>query len=84
MGGGCMKIVFNGVFEKRTKGCNCKRQGNSEYGFVTQKMYILPSGTTRTFIAGKVEEVNGKDAEFLLRYIDKDANGTREVFSKVE
>ena len=85
MGGGCMKIVFNGLLEKHTKGCNCKKQGNSEYGFVTQRMYILPSGTTRTFTVGKVEEVNDRDANFLLSYVYDDVNGSkREVFSKVE
>lgn len=80
-----MKIKFNGVLEKHSKGCNCKKVANSEYGYVTQKMYILPSGTTRTFVVGKVEEVNKVDAEFLLSYMYKDVNGGyREVFSKVE
>lgn len=80
-----MKIVFNGVLEKHSKGCNCKKVANTEYGFVSQKMYILPSGNTRTFIAGKPEEVNNMDAQFLLSYMYKDANGAfREVFSKVE
>ena len=80
-----MKIKFNGLLEKHSKGCNCKRQGNTEYGFVSQKMYILPSGNQRTFIAGKVEDVNKQDAEFLLSYMYMDANGGyREVFSKVE
>lgn len=85
MGGGRMKIKFNGVLEKHTKGCNCKKVGNSEYGFVSQKMYILPSGATRTFIVGRPEEVNTQDAEFLLSYKYIDVNGSyREVFSKVE
>lgn len=80
-----MKIVFNGVLEKHTKGCNCKKQGNSEYGFVSQKMYILPSGSTKTFIVGKPEEVSPTDGRFLLAYIYEDVNGgKREVFSKVE
>lgn len=85
MGGGCMKIKFNGMLEKVKKGCNCKKQGNSEYGFVSQKMFILPSNTTRTFTVGKAEEVNKLDAEFLLSYRYKDTNGLwREVFSKVD
>lgn len=80
-----MKIVFNGVLEKHTKGCNCKKVGNSDYGFVNSKMYILPSGQTRTFTVGRVEEVNKQDADFLLSYMYKDVNGAyREVFSKVE
>lgn len=80
-----MKIKFNGMLEKHTKGCNCKKVANSEYGFVSQKMFILPSNTTRTFAVGKVEEVNNRDAEFLLEYKYIDVNGVwREVFSKVE
>lgn len=80
-----MKIVFNGMLEKVTKGCNCKKQGNTGYGFVSQRMFFLPSGTQRTFIVGKVEEVNTKDANFLLSYVYNDINGARrEVFSKVE
>lgn len=85
MGGGCMKIVFNGLLEKHSKGCNCRKVANSEYGYVTQKMFHLPSNTTRTFVAGKVEEVNERDAMFLLSYVYDDVNGARrEVFSKVE
>lgn len=80
-----MKVVFNGVLEKVSKGCNCKKQGNTGYGFVSQKMYILPSGQTKTFIVGKPEEVSEQDAHFLLSYMYKDVNGDfREVFSKVE
>lgn len=80
-----MKIVYNGQLEKITKGCNCKKQGNTGYGFVSQKMFILPSGNTRTFRVGQVEEVNKQDAEFLLRYKYIDVNGSyREVFSKAE
>lgn len=80
-----MKIRFNGLLEKRTKGCNCKKVGNTEYGFTSQKMYILPSGTEKTFVVGKVENVSDMDGNFLLSYIYEDANGgKREVFSKVE
>ena len=84
MGGGRMKIVFNGVFEKIAKGCNCKKQGNSEYGFVSTKHFFMPSGNERTFTVGKVEQVNDKDAMFLLSYIDTSNGLKREVFSKVE
>ena len=80
-----MKIKFNGLLEKHTKGCNCKKVANTEYGYVTQKMFILPSGTTRTFVVGKVEEVNERDANFLLEYNGVDVNGAfRSVFSKVD
>lgn len=80
-----MKVVFNGLLEKHSRGCNCKRVANTEYGFVSRKMYILPSGTTKTFIVGKPEEVSPQDGAFLLSYKYVDANGSyREVFSKVE
>ena len=82
-----MKLIFNGLLEKRVSGggCNCKKQG-SEYGFVNSRMYILPSGATKTFFVGKVEEVSDKDGEFLLSYNKApDLNGqSREVFTKVE
>jgi len=78
-----MKIVFNGLLEKKSGGCNCKRQG-SEYGFVQRRMYILPSGQTKTFYKDKVEEVSDGDGEFLLSCNSVDANGTRKVFTKVE
>lgn len=82
---GGMKIVFNGMLEKIRKGCNCKKQGNTGYGFVSQRHFFLPSGAERVFIAGKVEEVNERDAQFLLSYSYDDLNGVRrEVFSKVE
>lgn len=79
-----MKIKFNGILEKRKKGCNCKGGAKSEYGYVTSRMYILPSGITKTFYAGREEEVSDKDGEFLLQYKYADVNGYREVFSKVE
>ena len=79
-----MKIVFNGLLEKKGGGCNCKKKSSSGYGFVNSKMYILPSGATKTFYVGKIEEVNDRDGQFLLSYKSVDQNGTREVFSKVE
>lgn len=79
-----MKIVFNGLLEKRSGGgCNCKRKSSS-YGFVNSRLYILPSGISKTFYVGKVEEVSERDGQFLLSYKSVDQNGTREVFSKVE
>lgn len=78
-----MKIVFNGVLEKRPKGCKCSGR-KSEYGFVRSKTYILPSGLQRTFRAGVTEEVSDVDGAFLLSYKYADANGYREVFSKVD
>lgn len=82
-----MKVIFNGLLERKISGggCNCKKQG-SEYGFTTSRMYILPSGATKTFFQGKVEEVADRDGEFLLSYNQApDVNGQpREVFTKVE
>lgn len=81
-----MKIKFNGLIEKKSGGgCNCKKSG-SEYGFVGSRMYILPSGATKTFFVGKEEEVSERDGQFLLSYNQApDINGhSREVFTKVE
>lgn len=80
-----MKIKFNGLLEKRSGGCNCKKS-SAEYGFTHSRMYILPSGKTKTFVVGKVEEVSESDGKFLLSYNKApDANGmSREVFTKVE
>lgn len=80
-----MKVVFNGTVEKRTSGgCNCKGKTTSS-SFVRSKIYILPSGKTQSFIAGKPVEVSEQDGEFLLSYIYKDANDdVRAIFSKVE
>ena len=82
-----MKIKFNGLLEKKVSGggCNCKKKG-SDYGFVNSRMYILPSGVTKTFYVGKVEEVSERDGKFLLSYNQApDLNGqSREVFTLVE
>lgn len=81
-----MKIVFNGLLERKASGgCNCKKS-SSGYGFVNSRMYILPSGQSRTFYVGRVEEVSERDGNFLLSYNQApDANGhSREVFTKVE
>lgn len=80
-----MKVIFNGIFEKKQSGggCNCKKQG-SGYGFVQSRMYILPSGQTKTFRIGEEVEVTEQDGRFLLSYRTTDVNGTRSVFTKVE
>lgn len=80
-----MKVVFNGLLEKKVSGggCNCKKRGG-DYGFVNSRMYILPSGQSKTFFVGKVEEVSERDGNFLLSYNSVDANGKRQVFTKVE
>lgn len=82
-----MKLVFNGLLERKSQGggCNCKKSG-SGYGFTSSRMYILPSGVTKTFLVGKAEEVSEKDGKFLLSYNQApDANGhSREVFTLIE
>lgn len=79
-----MKVVFNGIFAKVNKSCNCKRSGTSEYGLITNKSFYLPSGAERVFQAGKVEEVSERDGRFLLSHFDTNNGVKREVFSKVE
>lgn len=64
-----MKIQFNGILEKRTKGCSvCGLKRRSRNTFVVTKTYILPSGAKKTFHAGMAVEVSKEDAEFLLTY----------------
>lgn len=79
-----MKVVFNGVLERHSKGCNCKGK-KTDVSFIQSKIYILPSGKTVHFYVGKPEEVSEKDGRFLLSYVYKDVNGSqRAVFSKVD
>ena len=80
-----MKVVFNGVLEKRSgSGCNCRNK-KTDVSFIKSKMYILPSGRSVHFYLGKPEEVSEQDGRFLLSYIFKDINGdTRAVFSEVD
>lgn len=82
-----MKIKFNGVLERvKSTGCPvCKGKRKSKYGFTSSKMYILPSGQTKTFRVGRVEEVSDKDGSFLLSYNGVDVNGhERKVFERVD
>lgn len=79
-----MKVVFNGTLEKHSKGCNCKGKV-TDVSFVQSKMYILPSGKSIHFYAGKPVDVSEQDGNFLLSYVYADVNGSqRAVFSKVE
>ena len=81
-----MKIMFNGLLEKKRSGCPiCGSKNNStERDFVFMRTYILPSGITKTFRKGKVEEVADMDGDFLLsyRYLDKHGN-EQKVFEVV-
>lgn len=81
-----MKVKFNGILETRNGGCiPCGQKKSSRQVVATSKMYILPSGQTKTFHVGRVEEVSDKDGEFLMEYLytDKDGN-MQSVFTKVE
>lgn len=79
-----MTVVFNGIVEKRSKGCNCKGR-KTEASFVNARSYFLPSGRKQTFFAGRPVEVSDSEGEFLLSYRHKDANGDlRAVFSEVK
>lgn len=63
-----MKIKFNGIIEKRTKGCPVCGKRTTDTQLKTMKSYILPSGITKTFRIGREEEVSETDASFLLSY----------------
>lgn len=71
-----MKIKFNGIYQRGGKGCPVCGKRINDVNFLTIKTYILPSGRTKTFRAGRVEEVSEKDADFLLsyRFTDKEGN----------
>lgn len=81
-----MKLKFNGVIETKSGGCiPCGAKRSSSKSMVTSKMYILPSGTQKTFYVGRTEEVSEKDAAFLLQYMYTDNDGNkRPVFEKVD
>lgn len=81
-----MKVVFNGVLEKRSvsSGCKCRGKRTTTTSFVTSKSYILPSGKVQTFVKDRPIEVSDRDGRFLLSYSYVDANGVKqETFSEV-
>lgn len=79
-----MKIQFNGIIEKRTKGCHVCGKRKSDSQFQTMKSYILPSGITKTFRVGHPEEVSDSDGAFLLSYKYLSPTGeTKQVFEVV-
>lgn len=63
-----MKIKFNGIIEKRTKGCHVCGKSRSDSQFQASKSYYLPSGKYKTFRVGRIEEVSDQDGAFLLNY----------------
>lgn len=75
-----MTIKFNGIMEKRRKGCSVCGRKHDGIGFSGSKTYILPSGITKTFRAGKCVEVTNEDAAFLLSYQYEKDGEVRNVF----
>ena len=75
-----MTIKFNGMMEKRTKGCSVCGSKRTGIGFSSSKTYILPSGITKTFRAGRCVEVKDEDAEFLLSYRYEKDGEAKSVF----
>lgn len=79
-----MKVKFNGLVEKRDKGCGVCGTKSTKMQFTVTKTYILPSGKSMTFRAGHTEDVLDIDGEFLLGYQYKAPDGTvRPVFEEV-
>lgn len=79
-----MRIKFNGLIERRQKGCGKCGKRSSKMSFVVSRMYILPSGKTITFRVGRTEEVSTSDGAFLLEYRYTDADGSiKPVFEEV-
>lgn len=81
-----MKVVFNGIIEKRSGGCiPCGAKRASEQVMKPSKMFILPSGITKTFFVGREVEVSEADGEFLMSYMYTDKNGQKKtVFTEVK
>jgi len=78
-----VKVVFNGVLESVSGGCKpCGARKASKLRMVSAKTYILPSGKTTLFRAGKEVEVEDEDGEFLLTY--KYGEEKKPVFTKVD
>lgn len=79
-----MKVRFNGLIEKRDKGCGVCGHKTLKTQFTVSKMYILPSGRSVTFRAGRIEEVLDSDGAFLLGYKYTQPDGSvRPVFEEV-
>lgn len=81
-----MKVVFNGIMEKRSGGCvPCGAKRASEQVMKTSKMFILPSGAKKVFFVGREEIVSDSDGEFLMSYMYTDKDGQRKtVFTEIK
>lgn len=75
-----MKLKFNGIYEKKTRGCPVCGRSKSEIVFSTTKSFYLPSGRYQTFRVGQEYEVSETDTHFLLTY--KSAKGS--VFEVID
>lgn len=80
-----MRLRFNGIMQQKTGGgCSkCGQKSTSKYNMVASKMFILPSGRTVTFFAGREEEVSEEDGKFLLQYKYAKDGVTQSAFTEV-
>ena len=66
-----MTIKFKGAVKGKIKGCSaCGTRRFSKTGYSLTGTYRLPSGMTKTFIAGRAVEVEDSDGSFLLNETD--------------
>ena len=81
-----MKVRFNGMFVKKSRGCGCGGQKTTDgRAFITHKTFILPSGRITPFSIGQEYEVSDLDGNFLLSYTQIDQNGlTQSAFTRVD
>lgn len=81
-----MKLIFNGILEQRNGGCKpCGHKSNSKLIMGTSKMFILPSGVSKTFFVGRESEVSDSDGAFLLTFTYTDEHGKEQrAFTEVE
>ena len=79
-----MRVRFNGLTERRKKGCPVCGKGRYDSTFVTSKRYYLPSGAYMYFRVHQDAEVADEDGEFLLseEYIAPDGS-RKKVFTKL-
>ena len=81
-----MKVRFNGMFVKKSKGCGCSgRKTSTSKSFMIHKTFILPSGRTMSFSIDQEYEVSDLDGNFLLSYTQIDKDGLMQsAFTRVD
>lgn len=63
-----MKVKFNGMHVGSSRGCPvCGRGKVTKDSYVAVKTFFLPSGASKTFRVGMIEEVSERDGKFLLK-----------------